>query len=255
LPLGGLLGLRSGVPGNAEFGRAVLYFGERLVELGVSIVDEPPADANLTVDCRPAPEIRPAWARGKGLLLAGEVLGRDLHEMYGIGRRVAVVGPGALAGEVALFLAGWGRRPTVIVPGSEAEPFPDVHPMHAARLRERLDGYHVTLVAGARPLAWHYDENRKSQLRVHRHGREELLGPFHSAICAAGWPGVSGQRSAISGQEADDGQAAVRWPVAVTTPDVPAEVRNGLTLPIGDTPYPEPLRDLVGYAHLLGRVV
>ena len=63
-PLGGLLGLRAGVPGNAEFGRAFLYLGERLGELGVGIVDAPEAAVELTVDCRPAPETRPVWAGG-----------------------------------------------------------------------------------------------------------------------------------------------------------------------------------------------
>src|SRR5439155_23688515 len=117
-----------------------------------------------------------------------ELLGRDLHQLYGIGRRVAVVGSGALAAEVALFLAGWGRRPWVIVPGSTDDPFPDVHPMHAARLLERLEGYKVPLVTGAAPLAWRYDEDRKSALRILRQGQEEVLQPFHSTVSAAGWP-------------------------------------------------------------------
>src|SRR5919108_1992872 len=161
LPLGGLLGLRSGVPGNAEYGRAFLYFGERLSELGAGVVEAPSPRADVTIDCRPGPEVRPPWATGKALLLAGDLLGRDLHQLYGIGRRVAVAGPGALAAEVALFLAGWGRRPTVVVPGPAGDPFPDVHPMHAARLLERLAGYKVPLVTGATPLEWIYDIERK----------------------------------------------------------------------------------------------
>jgi 2,4-dienoyl-CoA reductase-like NADH-dependent reductase (Old Yellow Enzyme family) len=306
LPLGGLLGLRAGVPGNAEYGRAFLYFAERLHELGAGITDQPDPGADVTVDCRPRPEVRPAWARGRAVLLAGQLLGKDLHELYGIGRRVAVVGPGALAAETALFLAGWGRRPTVIVPGTEAEPFPDVHPMHAARLRERLDGYHVPLVTGTRVLEWIYDEERRSKLRVVRDGREEILEPFHSAVSAAGWPqervqiaqvkaGQPQERVQVAqvkaGQPQERVQAAglrtpasrltpraaglaadpsrrrpqpragaenegfVPWPARARLPPLPATVPDGATISLGDTPYVEPLRDLVAYAHLLGRRV
>ncbi|HEX2185071.1 MAG TPA: NAD-binding protein, partial [Chloroflexota bacterium] len=250
LPLGGLLGLRAGVPGNAEFGRAFLYFGDRLVELGVSMVETPELGAEVTVDCRPQPELRPAWARGRGVLFAADVLGRDLHEMYGIGRRVAVAGPGALAAEVALFLAGWGRRPTVIVPGPPEAPFPDVHPMHGARLQERLEGYKIPLVTDTTPVAWQYDENRKSQLLVRQGGRgarEITLGPFHSAVSAAGWPTVGGQRHQENG--------VVPWPSQVKLPRLPDTVADGTTLVVGDTLYPEPLRDLVAYAHRVGRIL
>jgi 2,4-dienoyl-CoA reductase-like NADH-dependent reductase (Old Yellow Enzyme family) len=260
LPLGGLMGLRAGVPGNAEFGRAFLSLGDRLVELGASIADEPVGadtaragdaagagaarlegvDADVVVDARAGAEIRPAWASGRGVFLAGDILGRELHQMYGIGRRVAVTGPGALAAEVALFLAGWGRRPTVVVPGTEDNPFPDVHPMHAARLRERLEGYKVPLVAGATPVAWRFDPGRKSELVVHRSGGETTLGPFQTVVSAAGW---------------GDPAAALDWPQAATVPQAPPNVPDGTTLALRDTPYPEPLRDLVQAAHRLGRVL
>lgn len=294
LPLGGLLGLRAGVPGNAEFGRAFLYHGDRLVELGVSIAaDDEVATlgAHVTVDCRPQAERRPHWGQGRGVFPAGDVLRRDLHEMYGIGRRIAVAGPGVLAAEVALFLAGWGRRPTAIVPGEPDNPFPDAHPTHAARLQERLQGYKVLLVTGATPLEWRYDPGRKSQLLVRRAGREEVLGPFHTAITAEGWPAVPRQgprvpsdarrsRPAASSLESggsgnsggagnghsrhtgssssrDDPWPAANflWPAAVFTPEVPETVPDGTTLLLEDTLYPEPLRDLVLYAHRLGRVL
>jgi NADPH-dependent 2,4-dienoyl-CoA reductase/sulfur reductase-like enzyme len=287
LPLGGLLGLRAGVPGNAEFGRAFLYLGDRLVELGVSIADASPeevaAEAEVTVDCRAGAERRPGWAsRGQGVFPAGDILGRELHQMYGIGRRVAVAGPGALAAEVALFLAGWGRRPTVIVPGPEEDPFPDVHPMHAARLRERLEGYKVPLVTGATPVAWKFDPQRKSELVVRRApaagrtarrpgGRtkgaaegEEALGPFQSVVTAEGWAPPAGQRSRVEGgSQGREGSVASgeenRWPQAVfglQAPDgVPDGVPSGARLVLGDTPFVEPLRDLVQYAHLLGRTL
>ncbi|MGI8424066.1 MAG: NAD-binding protein, partial [Chloroflexota bacterium] len=187
VPLGGLLGLRAGVPGEAEFGRALLYFGDRLRELGVNVTDAAGREAEVVIDSRPHPELRASWVGQKGTLAAGELLGRDLHEMYGIGRRVAVVGPGALAAEVALFLGGWGRRATVIVPGDEDAPFFDVHPTHAARLWERLAGYNIPLVTGAQFTRWEYDDDHKSRLVGRRGGKREILEPFHSAVSAGGW--------------------------------------------------------------------
>ena len=187
-PLGGITGLRSGVPGNAEFGRAALGAFDRLRELGVTVQGTASPDAGLTVDGRPSTPWPVTWGSGRNVLRAGEVLGRDLHQMYGIGRRVAVCGPGALAAEVALFLAGWGRRPTVIVPGGHDAPFPDVHPMHAARLQERLTGYKCELVTGAVPVAWRDARDRKSRLVVRRGTDEVDLGPFQTAVDCAGWP-------------------------------------------------------------------
>lgn len=186
-PLGGITGLRSGVPGNAEYGQAALSAFERLRNLGVTVSGTAPLDVDITVDARPPSPIPVRWGTGRNVLRADEVLGRDLHQMYGIGRRVAVCGAGALAAEVALFLAGWGRRPTVFVSGSDADPFPDVHPMYASRLRERLLGYKCALVTSAKPSAWRDARDRKSQLLVHRNGAEIGFGPFHTAIDCDGW--------------------------------------------------------------------
>lgn len=240
LPLGGLLGLRAGVPGNAEFGRAFLYAGDRLRELGVFIVDDAAPGADVLLDCRAGAERRPPWLTDRGTLLAGELLGRDLHEMYGIGRRVAVVGYGALAAEVALFLGGWGRRCTVVVSASENQPFPDVHPNHAARLRERLEGYKVPIVAGATVRAWHYDTDRKSELDVTRNSARETLGPFHTVVSAAGWtlPRPWPQRTLVP-----------------RLPRLPKTILAGTVFALQDTPYPEPLRDQVTFANLLARVI
>jgi len=237
LPLGGLLGLRAGVPGNAEFGRAFLYAGDRLRELGVFIVDDAATGADVLLDCRAGAERRPPWLKGKGTLLAGELLGRDLHEMYGIGRRVAVVGYGALAAEVALFLGGWGRRCTVVVSAEESQPFPDVHPSHAARLKERLEGYKVPIVAGATVRAWRYDADRKSELDIIRNGAREHLGPFHTVVSAAGW------------------SLPRPWPQRTRLPRLPKAVPSGAVITLADTPYPEPLRDQVAFANLLARVI
>lgn len=188
LPLGGVTGLRSSIPGNAEFGRAFLYFGDRLREYGSGLGDDAATDADVVVDARPLPGPKVGWAVGRSVLTASSVLGRDLHQMYGIGRRVAVCGPGALAGEVALFLAGWGRRPTVVVPGTAENPFPDAHPMHAQRLVERLAGYKCDVVTDATPVKWTETIERKHKLTVQRSdGTVTVLGPFQTAVEATGW--------------------------------------------------------------------
>jgi thioredoxin reductase len=117
--------------------------------------------------------------------------------MYGIGRRVVVCGPGALAAEVALFLAGWGRRPTVVVPGTRENPFPDVHTLHGARLLERLSGYKCDLVTGSVPVEWHDSRDRKSCIVVLRDGEETTLGPFQTAVDCEGWPLPNADASAV----------------------------------------------------------
>lgn len=188
LPLGGVTGLRSSIPGNAEFGRAFLYFGDRLREFGSGLGEDAATDADVVVDARPLTGPKVAWAVGRSVLTASSVLGRDLHQMYGIGRRVAICGPGALAGEVALFLAGWGRRPTVVVPGTGENPFPDAHPMHAQRLVERLAGYKCDVVTDATPVEWTETIDRKHKLTVRRSdGTQTVLGPFQTAVEATGW--------------------------------------------------------------------
>jgi hypothetical protein len=116
----------------------------------------------------------------------------------------------------------------VIVPSSADNPFPDVYPMHAARLLERLEGYKVPVVAGATALGWTYDPDRKSSLTVRRGGKTETLTPFHSAVSVAGWP------------------YRARPPRIVNR-------KGGATIQLGDTPFAEPLRDLVTQAHLLAR--
>ena len=196
-PLGGITGLRSGVPGNAEFGRASLGAFDRLRDLGVVVSGSVPPSADVTVDGRPPEELPVRWGSGRNVLRAGAVLGRDLHQMYGIGRRVVVCGPGALAAEVALFLAGWGRRPTVVVPGTRENPFPDVHPLHGARLLERLSGYKCDLVTGSVPVEWHDSRDRKSRIVVLRDGEETSLGPFQTAVDCEGWPLPNADASAV----------------------------------------------------------
>ena len=224
MPLGGVTGLRSSVPGNAEFGRAFLYFGDRLREFGSGLGETIPDDCDLVVDARPLPGPKLSWAVGRSVLTASSVLGRDLHQMYGIGRRVAICGPGSLAGEVALFLAGWGRRPTVVVPGTSDNPFPDAHPMHALRLVERLAGYKCDLVTDATPVEWNETLDRKHRLTVRRgDGTTAVLGPFQTAVEATGWSEpqvtaptetvVNGTRTIVLGdsQSFDTVRKLVHW--------------------------------------------
>ena len=54
-PLGGLLGLRSVVPGLAEMGRAILAYATALKELAVPVLDgrPSPTDADVILDARP----------------------------------------------------------------------------------------------------------------------------------------------------------------------------------------------------------
>ena len=241
-PLGGITGLRSGVPGNAEYGRAALASFDRLTELGVVVQSSAPTEAAVIVDGRP-PTPRPVkWGTGRNVLRAAEVLGRDLHQMYGIGRRVAVCGPGALAAEVALFLAGWGRRPTVIVPGGDDAPFPDVHPMHGARLRERLAGYKCELITGAVPVAWRDARDRKSRLVVRRGTEETALGPFQTAVDCEGWPMPEGGGG-----------------VALNPEDFPRPEGDGLAresrYSVGDAALAVGLRALVRAANVAARTV
>ncbi len=232
LPLGGVTGLRSSVPGNAEFGRAFLYFGDRLREFGSGLSEEVPAAIDLVVDARPLPGPKLAWAVGRSVLTARSVLGRDLHQMYGIGRRVVICGPGSLAGEVALFLAGWGRRPTVVVPGTADNPFPDAHPMHALRLVERLAGYKCDLVTDATPIEWNETLDRKHRLTVRRSdGTTYTIGPFQTAVEATGWsePQVTGPTDTVV---------------------------NGIrTIVLGDSHSFDTVRTLVRWANQLARTV
>ena len=69
---------------------------------------------------------------------------------------------------------------------------------------------------------------------------EQAIGPFQTAVSAAGW---------------GEPDAAIDWPLAASVPEVPPGVPDGAVIALRDTPYPEPLRDLVQYAHRLGRVL
>jgi hypothetical protein len=140
-----------------------------------------------------------------------------------------------------------------MVPNAADNPFPDVHPMHAARLLERLEGYKVPVVTEATPVQWVYDADRNSQLQVRRGGKIEVLAPFHSAVSAAGWGGPRSMRAGNDGAAALAGPAAPRWPQRASLPKLPQQVPDGATLRLGDSLYPEALRDLVAYAHLLAR--
>lgn len=234
LPLGGLLGLRSSVPGNAEFGRVVLYYSRVLAELGLRIVDQPPhlADVDVLIDGRPGPAIVPPWAtpseEGK-VWLAADVLQRDLLQLIPLGRRIAVVGDDAIAAETALFLAGWGRRPTVIA--AAAGPFGDVHPMFARELRRRMDGYRIPVETGAKIVRWEPPVRQpRGRIVGRRDGKEMEVSPFHSVVLATGWV-----------------------PRADLLPPGDAPAGDGSSFVVGDSTSPATLRDLTVYAMRLAR--
>jgi hypothetical protein len=100
------------------------------------------------------------------------------------------------------------------------------------------------------------------------------VGPRPSGVLAygRGWAGQTAERRAprprtgggrgdpgqgldARGRPADAAGAAPPWPTAEELGDPPEAVPAGATLKLGDTAYVEPLRDLVGYAHMLGRVI
>ena len=66
-PLGGLLGLRSVVPGLAEMGRAILAYATALKALAVPVLDGHPSDADSDVilDARPQPEQHPTGSAAR----------------------------------------------------------------------------------------------------------------------------------------------------------------------------------------------
>ena len=190
-PLGGLLGLRSVVPGLAEMGRAVLAYATALKSLRVPVVDEPPGAADVLLDARPLPEQRPDWAGGETIWLASDVLKSDLRALIPLQRRVAVCGESSVAADVALFLAGWGKRPTIVTPN--ADPLWDLHRTLAAHVRRRLEGYRIAVETEAEPIVWQPEAGPErlgrstGLLTAIQRGEQEDLGPFHSVVAAPGW--------------------------------------------------------------------
>ena len=190
-PLGGLLGLRSVVPGLAEMGRAILAYGELLRSLRVPVRDGAPADADVILDARPGPEQRPEWAIGDDIWLARRVLSSDLTALIPLRRRVAVCGDTSVVADVALFLAGWGKRPTIVT--TSDDPLRDLHPTLAAHVRRRLEGYKIAIETQAHPIIWEPEAGPEvlgrptGLLVVFQRGEQCDLGPFHSVVAVPGW--------------------------------------------------------------------
>ncbi len=235
-PLGGLLGLRSVVPGLAEMGRAILAYATVLRSLGVPVDDGQPAAADVILDARPQPEQRPDWIGGETFWLASDVLKSDLRALVPLQRRVAVCGDSSVTADVALFLAGWGKRPTIVTPNTD--PLWDLHPTLAAHVRRRLAGYRIAVETEAAPFVWQPDAGpirlgrSTGLLTVIQRDEQADLGPFHSIVAAPGWD----ER---------------RPPAPGALPD--AIPPGGPPLLLGDSYRPDRWRDLTLYAARLAR--
>ncbi|MCV2488850.1 NAD(P)/FAD-dependent oxidoreductase [Geodermatophilus sp. YIM 151500] len=152
LPFGGLLALRARVPGAAEVGDGVRWFRRTLSDRGVRVVrDAPAGEHDVTVSAVPgARHPLPAVAGSSAVVGAEDVLSGGAR-LDGSVDRVAVVGPGLLAGETALFLAATGRRVTLVATGERA--MADAHPLVAGTTAHRLARLGARTVTGATPLA------------------------------------------------------------------------------------------------------
>ncbi|MGY1692419.1 oxidoreductase [Geodermatophilus sp. SYSU D01105] len=182
LPFGGLLALRARVPGAAEVGNGVEYFRRELRRLGVRVrTDAGPEQPDVTVDATPGAPVLPDLA-GDGtvaLAAADDVLTGRL-DLDAAGERVAVVGPGLLAGETALLVAAAGKQVTLVVPGDR--PMADAHPLVAGTTALRLAGHGAATVPGltVRGVAG-------SRLEVDGADGPGSLGPFDLLVWAVGW--------------------------------------------------------------------
>ena len=237
-PLGGLLGLRSVVPGLAEMGRAILAYATALKALGVPVHDGNPmdADADVILDARPQPEQPPDWIGGETFWLASDVLKSDLRALIPLQRRVAICGDSSVTADVALFLAGWGKRPTIVTPNTD--PLWDLHPTLAAHVRRRLEGYRIDVETEAEPIVWQPDAGpvrlgrSTGLLTVIQRGDQEDLGPFHSIVAAPGW-------------DDHDPPAPAALPATIAS--------GGPPLLLGDSYRPDHWRDLTLHAARLAR--
>jgi 2,4-dienoyl-CoA reductase-like NADH-dependent reductase (Old Yellow Enzyme family) len=181
LPFGGLLALRARVPGAEEVGNAVSYFARTLSRLGVSVVRQAePGDHDVTITATPGPPtVVDLAAAGAPVVVADDVLTGRVR-LAAHGSRVAVVGPGLLAGETALFVAGAGRRVTLVATAGRA--MADAHPLVAAATARRLADLGAEIVAGGPPEA-----SAGGHLAVDVEGAERRLGPFDLIVSAVGW--------------------------------------------------------------------
>jgi NADPH-dependent 2,4-dienoyl-CoA reductase/sulfur reductase-like enzyme len=184
LPFGGLLALRARVPGAAEVGAGVAYFRGALERMGVTVVESAePGDHDVTVDATPGRPVLPELPGldGVGVVPAEDVLASRV-DLADLGGRVAVIGPGILAGETALFLAAAGKDVTLLATGDR--PMQDAHPLVAGTTALRFAGSGGTTIGGVtlRGLA-------DGHLEVAVDGEPRHLGPFDRLVSAVGWTG------------------------------------------------------------------
>ena len=268
-PLGGLLGLRSVVPGLAEMGRAILAYATALKALAVPVLDgQPSDDADVILDARPQPEQRPDWIGGETFWLASDILKSDLRALIPLQRRVAICGDSSVTADVALFLAGWGKRPTIVTPNTN--PLWDLHPTLAAHVRRRLEGYRIAVETEAEPIVWQPDAGpvrlgrSTGLLTVIQRDEQEDLGPFHSVVAAPGWDEhnlPAPLRSEAAATTASDAVemshvplhsgGTIGGPESATIPE--AIPPGGPPLLLGDSYRPDRWRDLTLYAARLAR--
>jgi 2,4-dienoyl-CoA reductase-like NADH-dependent reductase (Old Yellow Enzyme family) len=192
LPFGGLLTLRSHVPGAGELGKAVRYFRELLRELGVRVVEEAPRGRfDVEVDARPGrpivPDIRNLDAGG---VVAADDLLRAATGPEDLGYHVVVVGRGLLGGETALLLAIAGKDVTLISDGPG--PWEAGHSAVADRLILQLADVGVRTWADATPVDFGDDG-----LRVKRRGRRAEIAPADQVVAAIGWVPIAGAPAGV----------------------------------------------------------
>jgi 2,4-dienoyl-CoA reductase-like NADH-dependent reductase (Old Yellow Enzyme family) len=189
LPFGGLLALRARVPGAAEVADGVTYFRSALHRLGVTVVERAdPGDHDLTVDATPG---RPVLAElpGPDVVLAADVLTSRV-DLAGHGDRVAVLGPGLLAGETALFLAAAGKDVTLLAPGGRA--MADAHPLVAGTTAIRFAGHGGTTITGVLLRG-----SADGHLEASVDGEPRRLGPFDLLVSALGWTAPPASPTAV----------------------------------------------------------
>jgi NADPH-dependent 2,4-dienoyl-CoA reductase/sulfur reductase-like enzyme len=144
-PLGGLLELRSRVPGMAELHKSLEYFGSELVSKGIP-VGEIPCDGTLVEQARAfAPDLVVAAERGAPKLPrvegaepgdftpAGSVLAG-----YTVPRRAVIIGGNLMGADTALYLAERGSRVWLVEEGAEValNAHPSVRYWHLQALRK-----------------------------------------------------------------------------------------------------------------------
>jgi 2,4-dienoyl-CoA reductase-like NADH-dependent reductase (Old Yellow Enzyme family)/thioredoxin reductase len=192
LPFGGLLALRARIPGAAEVGAGVNYFRRTLDRLGVRVVQHADcSDHDVTIDATPgtailleltgAVRIEPVAVE---IVPAEDVLA-EWTELASRGDRVAVIGPGILAGETALFLAAAGKHVTLVSP--DGSLMGDAHPLIAGTTAQRFAELGGEAVAGVTRLT-----AAGRHLEVDAECGQRRLGPFDLMVAALGWTPKAG---------------------------------------------------------------